>query len=82
MNGVYYPFYLLIATLPEDDLRALFTIKKQRLTHSHGDDCLILRTHLSMIRDVYRTRRQEDVADTLTLPAYKTIDFYTDQNDW
>jgi len=66
----------------EDDLRALFTIKKQMLSHCHGEDCKILRTHLAMIRDVYRTRRQEDVIDTLTLPHYKKIDYYNDQNDW
>ncbi len=81
LNGVYYPFYLLIATLPEDDLRVLFTIKKQRLRHCHNEDCRLLRTHLSMIRDMYRTRRQDDL-DEPQQPIGRIIDFYTDQDQW
>lgn len=81
ITGKHYSFYLFIRELDENELRFMFTRKKHECKGNTPEEIERLRTEMSIIRDVYRKLKNDEIDDDLE-NKYVIVDRYNDQNDW
>ena len=77
----HYSFYLFVRELDENELRFLFTKKKNECKGNTNEEIERLRTEMSIIRDVYRKLKNNEIDYDLEI-KYVIVDRYNDQNDW